>query len=153
MFEGMYGSNRLTGSTSANTDDALRRAAQRTETVGTASPINGFFPATKSDVEGAKQRLKQRREQSVCFRQLLAINLKHQEVDIVDTKALVSWRTATDRNLKKKGVLLARGAARQEILAARFTQTLKGIQEDTKDKVQQIQSTNARARERVKNRG
>lgn len=132
-----------------NTDAALLAAARRNDTVGTAQPINGFFPATASDVEQAKEGLSQRRQQSQNFRKCLSINLQHQEVDITDTKALTAWRVATDRNIKKKGLLVARGAARQQVLAAQFTNRVQQLQQSTNEQVNSYQSRKQQAKRRV----
>jgi hypothetical protein len=137
------------GETSQNTDDELLAAAKLKTTVGTAKPIKGFIRATKADVERERDALKQRREQSACFKQLLAINLRWQETDYSDTKALTSWRTATTRNLMRKNLVVARGAARQEILGAQFTQRVKSLQEATTEKINELQQRKDRAKQRV----
>lgn len=138
------------GGTAQNTDGELQNAAQARSTVGTAKPIKGFIPATKQQVERERESLKQRREQSACFKQLLAINLRWQEIDYSDTKALTSWRTATVRNLMRKNLVVARGVARQEILGAQFQNRVKSLQEATQDKVSDLQQRKDQAKQRVK---
>lgn len=147
MFDLFSGNQLPEGNSSGNTDSSLQAAAQRTNTVGTARPINGFIPANKAQVEGERNNLKRRREQSAAFRQLLAINLQWQEVDAKDTKALTSWRVSTYRNLMRKNLIVARGVSRQEVLSANFADRLKTLQESTKD---QVQNRRDRAKERVR---
>lgn len=148
MFE--HGQAQLPGSSSSNTDSDLHAAASQRDTVGTAEAIRGFIPATKAEVEQKKGFLKQRREQSACFRQLLSINLAWQETDLKDTKALTSWRATTTRNLMRKNLVVARGAARQEVLGAQFQAKVKQLQESTTEKVNDLQNRKQQAKSRVR---
>ena len=150
MF-GMFQGNQLpAGGTTANTDSELQSAASLRDTVGTAKPIRGFIPATKADVEQERAGLKQRREQSTCFRQLLAINLAWQDSDLKDTKALTSWRATTTRNLMRKNLIVARGVARQEVLGAQFQKNVRQLQESTSEKINDLQNRKQQAKSRVR---
>lgn len=151
---GLFDTPQLPGAgQSSNTDGELLSAAKQRDTVGTAKPIRGFIPATKSDVEKSRAELKQRREQSQNFRQLLAINLAWQEVDHKDTKALTNWRSATVRNLMRKNLVVARGVAKQQVLNAQFHQKVNQLQESTSQRIDDLQQRKQRARERVRQPG
>lgn len=148
---GIFQGNQLPGAgATGNTDSELQSAASQRDTVGTAKPIRGFIPATKAEVEQEKSGLKQRREQSNCFRQLLAINLAWQDSDIKDTKALTAWRATTTRNLMRKNLIVARGAARQEVLAAQFQKNVKQLQETTGERINDLQNRKNQAKSRVR---
>lgn len=150
MPPGLFQNNQLPASgESANTDQAMQQAARRNGTVGTAKPINGFTAATAGDVESEKRGLKQRREQSKFFRQLLAINLQWQEVDVTDTKALTQWRAATLKNLMRKALVVARGVAKQEVLGAQFQQRVGVLREATNQRITDLQQRKQAAKQRV----
>jgi len=149
MFGMFESTNQLPGGNTANTDGELQSAASQRDTVGTAKAIRGFIPASKSEVEADRNALKQRREQSTCFRQLLSINLAWQETDHKDTKALTAWRATTTRNLMRKSLVVARGAAKQEVLGAQFQSKVKQLQETTKDKIDNLKTRKEQAKNRV----